>query len=149
MHARTLILLAALALAACSGGTEPVNVEANGDSNSAGEGASEAPGEATPGSAPVNDLRPDVAAARKDLAARLSVAEGEIEFVEHRNVTWSDGAMGCPEPGMMYTQALVPGIWIHFRLQGEDHVYHGSRSGDPFYCPADRAEPPPDGDPLA
>jgi hypothetical protein len=25
---------------------------------------------------------------------------------------WNDGSLGCPEPGMMYTQALVNGYWL-------------------------------------
>lgn len=144
MPVRTLALLALLCLAACSGGHEPMS----GDSDPAAGDAADDPEASVAGSASAGDLRPDVAAARKDLAGRLGVAEDEIEFVEHRNVTWSDGAIGCPEPGMMYTQALVPGIWIHFRVAGEDHVYHGTRGGEPFYCPADRADPPADSDPL-
>jgi hypothetical protein len=32
--------------------------------------------------------------------------------VQAEAVTWPDGALGCPEPGIVYTQALVPGYWV-------------------------------------
>jgi hypothetical protein len=130
MSNRFFALLAVALLAACTDVGPPMNGGRESDAGKAPE-------------------RPDVAAAREDLAQRLNIDPGGIEFVEHRFVTWSDGSMGCPEPGMFYTQAMVDGIWIHFRVAGKDHVYHGRRSGDPFYCPADRAGPPPDGDGLS
>lgn len=88
------------------------------------------------------DLDRIIAAARSDLAGRLAVEVGRIETVEARWVTWSNGAMGCPEPDMMYTQALVPGYRILLRIDGTVYAYHGARGGQPFYCPADRAGTP-------
>lgn len=90
-----------------------------------------------------------VRSARADLAARLDVPEQRVEVLDQRWVTWPDGAMGCPEPGMMYTQALVPGVWIRLSVDGDEHVYHGRRGAEPFHCPADRASPPPESDPLS
>lgn len=148
MHVRTLALVAVVFLTACSGSDGPMN----GDSDPTDGAPSDRPDasdDRTVGTPPTQELRPDVAAAMTDLAERMGIAESAIEFVEHRNVTWSDGSLGCPEPGMMYTQALVPGVWIHFRVDGEDHHYHGARGAEPFYCPAERADPPPDNDALA
>lgn len=90
------------------------------------------------------------AAARADLAERLDVAPERIELVEQRRVTWRDGSMGCPEPGMMYTQALVPGYWIRLSVDGTTYDYHGARGRTPFHCPGDRAQSPlpPDDEPL-
>jgi len=84
------------------------------------------------------------AAARDDLAARRSVAVEDIEVISARRVTWGDGSMGCPEPGMMYTQALVPGFYVHLQIQGEDAFYHAGRDGRPMYCSAKRSQPPVD-----
>lgn len=36
----------------------------------------------------------------------------ELELLRAEAVTWNDGALGCPEPGSSYTQALVEGYWV-------------------------------------
>ena len=60
-------------------------------------------------------------------------------------VTWSDGALGCPEPGRAYTQALVPGWQIRLRAGTEVLDYHASRGGALLLCPPGRAVLPPAG----
>lgn len=81
-------------------------------------------------------------AARRDLAERRSVLDEDIDLVNAQRVTWGDGSLGCPEPGMMYTQALVPGFFIHLRSGDDEFFYHAGRDGRPMYCPADRSKPP-------
>jgi hypothetical protein len=88
------------------------------------------------------DIEQATAAARDDLAERLSIDNDAIEVVDARRVTWGNGALGCPEPGMMYTQALVPGYYIHLRYNGKDAYYHAGRDGRPMHCPAERSQPP-------
>lgn len=88
------------------------------------------------------DLDTSVAAARSNLAERLDVDESEINVVDARRVTWPNGAMGCPEPDMMYTQALVEGFFILLEAEQERHAYHAGRDGRPFYCPAERSQRP-------
>lgn len=82
----------------------------------------------------------DVAVA--DLAERLDVDPADIEVVSVEEVTWPDGALGCPEPGMAYTQALVDGSRIVLSVDDTEYEYHSGRGGDPFYCPAERVTPP-------
>ncbi len=45
-----------------------------------------------------------------DLAARG--VEGEPVLVSSEAVTWPDSSLGCPSPGVMYTQALVDGLRV-------------------------------------
>lgn len=78
--------------------------------------------------------------ATADAAERAGVAADEVSFVSFEQVTWSDGSLGCPEPDMMYTQALVEGYRIVLEADGEQLVYHGALGEDPFYC-AEPAEP--------
>ncbi len=80
--------------------------------------------------------------AKEDLASRFGIDAGEIEVKTVRHVHWRSGATGCPSPGMSYTMAVVPGVLILLRADGEDYRYHGRRNGTPSYCPADRAEAP-------
>jgi hypothetical protein len=66
----------------------------------------------------------------------------DVRVVSRETVTWRDGSLGCPQPGRLYTQALVRG-W-RMRVAAGERVleYHGSTSGRWFFCPADRIESP-------
>jgi hypothetical protein len=83
-----------------------------------------------------------VEAARAELAERTGAAAESIRVADARHVTWRDGALGCPEEDMMYTQALVEGMYILLELDGEQHPYHAGRDGMPFACPVERSQPP-------
>ena len=83
--------------------------------------------------------------ALEDAATRTRAAVADIEVVTAEAVTWSDGAAGCPTPGQMYTQALVPGYRIVLRAFGELLNYHAGSSGGPKFCPAGQVTPPEPG----
>ena len=78
----------------------------------------------------------------EDLAQRLDVPPDTIKVSGARQVTWRSGALGCPEPGMNYTDALVPGSVIYLQVDNAIHAYHGKIGSEPFYCPRERAEQP-------
>jgi hypothetical protein len=67
---------------------------------------------------------PQLVAARRDLAGRIGVTEREIQFVSADSKTWSDASLGCPEPGMQYAQAEVPGWVLTFRQGERLFTYH-------------------------
>ncbi|MFK5647506.1 hypothetical protein ACI3ET_13385 [Ornithinimicrobium sp. LYQ121] len=78
--------------------------------------------------------RPEVQAAIADLAQRRSVEVEDVTVAGWAEVTWSDGSLGCPQPGMMYTQALVPGEQLVLGIDDELFSYHAA-TGKPFsYC---------------
>ena len=79
-------------------------------------------------------LAPQVEVARADLAKRLSLAPDQIHVVAAQAVTWPDGSLGCPKPGMMYTQSLVDGLLIRMEAGGKVYEYHGGGRGVPFFC---------------
>jgi len=81
-------------------------------------------------------------AALDDAATRTSVDREKITVVSAGPVTWPDGSAGCPEPGMMYTQALVPGYRVVLQAGDEVLNYHATRGGTPQFCPAERVMPP-------
>ncbi len=80
---------------------------------------------------------PIVAPAREDLARRLGVDPGELEVVSFEEVAWPDGSLGCPEPGMSYTQAVVEGSKVVLGHDGRVYVYHAGDDDQPFLCPSD------------
>lgn len=127
-----------LALAGCAGTA--------GDPT---EGASTmTPAEATPsgddpqlrvGEVPTELLEAIVAAA----ADQAGVDPSQVKVVTAEAVTWSDGSLGCPEEGMAYTQALVPGYRVVLEAGGDQLNYHSTESGDFRFC--EDPQPPIDG----
>ncbi|MEJ1112243.1 MULTISPECIES: hypothetical protein [unclassified Kribbella] len=89
--------------------------------------------EPTPVPTPVPTTGP-VEQAKADLAKRLSVDAAQVTVVSSSEVTWSDGSLGCPEPGMSYTQALVPGFRVVLEAAGKQYHYHSGGTRPPFLC---------------
>lgn len=144
---RTLIFLLALGtgLAACGGGeegttTQPGPVERSTTTVPA-PATTPADPEATtdPGELDA-PARETVEGAIADLAERLGVAPEEIRVVSFQEVTWNDGSLGCPQPGELYTQALVEGSRVVLEYDDETYDYHAGSDREPFLC-----ENPPNG----
>lgn len=81
--------------------------------------------------------------AKADLAARLGIDETQIEVVRREAVVWRDGSLGCPQPGEMYTQALVEGTYLELQADGTIYAYHSGEGRPPFLC--EDSEGPPEG----
>lgn len=69
-----------------------------------------------------------------DAASGAGVDPSDVDVVTAEAVTWSDGSLGCPEPGMMYTQALVPGYRVVLEIDGEQLHFHSGSSGEFSLC---------------
>ena len=85
-------------------------------------------------------LGPEVETAIADVMERTGAPQEQVSVTVTELVTWPDGAAGCPEPDMMYTQALVDGYRIVLEVDGEAYHYHGAGGSEPAYC-ADPQDP--------
>jgi len=84
--------------------------------------------------------------ATDDLTERLAISADQVEFIVYETVTWRDGSLGCPMPGMAYTQALQDGYRIQLQVGDQQYDYHGGR-GQPFLCEsANKTDPAPNSD---
>ncbi|HEY4501639.1 MAG TPA: hypothetical protein VJJ20_01055 [Candidatus Paceibacterota bacterium] len=83
-----------------------------------------------PGSS-VHDLpvEPAAAVARKDLAARLSVGEGNIVIMQITDATWNDGCLGLGGLAESCLAALVPGFRVEMLTQGKTYFYRTDQVG--------------------
>ena len=88
------------------------------------------------------DLQQKVQAALVDAARVSGLPATQLQVLDAAAVTWPDGSLGCPQPGRMYTQALVPGWRVHIQAGGQVLAYHGSMRGGMLLCPAGRGQPP-------
>jgi hypothetical protein len=85
------------------------------------------------------DAQRAVDAASADAARRLAM---KPRVVSVERVTWRDGSLGCPQPGMAYTQALIPGWRIELAVGSTSVIYHASEQGRVVHCPPGRAKAP-------
>ncbi len=72
--------------------------------------------------------------AKEDLARRLSIEVEQIELLEASAVVWPDSGMGCPQPGMVYTQVQRDGALIRLRVGKRIYNYHSGGNRLPFLC---------------
>jgi hypothetical protein len=154
---RTTILLAAamLLVAACTGAT-PGQPTLPPDGPPTDDAAPTQPPTAPPAVEPSPDLPTppifagDVPASIMEelfdeTAALAQVALSEVRLERAEAVTWSDGSLGCPEPDMMYTQALVDGYWVVLEAAGQTYDWRMSETGLPRLCPEGEGQPPFEG----
>ena len=64
-----------------------------------------------------------IAAAKADLAKRLSLDTSLVEVIAGEACTWRDASLGIPEPGKSYAQILVDGYRVLLRAAGGTFEY--------------------------
>ncbi len=87
-------------------------------------------------STPVVGEVPDelMAAVLDDLVGKQKVERDAIEIIRAESVVWNDGSLGCPQPGMVYTQATVPGYWIVLKVKDVQYDYRANDRGYFLSC---------------
>ena len=51
-----------------------------------------------------------------------------------REMVWPNGALGCPQPGMVYTQATIRGYWIVLEHEGRRYDYRTGKARYLMLC---------------
>lgn len=94
---------------------------------------------------PAGDVPPDLfAQIAAEAAALAGVSVSELTVDRAESATWSDGSLGCPEPGQGYTQALVEGYWVVFRANGQEFDFRVGSDEQFRLCPPGQGRPPVD-----
>ena len=73
---------------------------------------------------PTSVIEPVVA----DVAKLAGVPADQVTVISAEAVTFPDGSLGCPQPGMAYTQALVDGYKIVAEAGGKTYDFRGTGS---------------------
>jgi hypothetical protein len=73
------------------------------------------------------------AALLSDLAARGVTTDG-LAVVSARAMTWPSGALGCPKPGMAYTQMVTDGYQVVVKAGGKTYDYRYGMTATPRLC---------------
>jgi hypothetical protein len=85
---------------------------------STSDGGSEGPG-SSPMSLPARILDPVIA----DAAKRAGVEPSAVSVIRAEPRTWGDSSLGCPRPGMYYTQVQVDGYQVIVSAGGTEYDY--------------------------
>jgi hypothetical protein len=65
--------------------------------------------------------------AKKDLAQRLNISEGEIEVADITETDFPDMSLGAPEKDEMSAQMISTGWKIGLRSNGDDYEYRADK----------------------
>jgi len=63
-----------------------------------------------------------------EVARLAGVPAEDVAVISAEEMTFSDGSLGCPVPGMSYTQALVDGYKIVAEAGGKTYDFRGTGS---------------------
>ena len=75
------------------------------------------------------DLTPAEQAAISRLSSLLNLPPEEISVISTEAVEWPDGCLGVQRPGVMCTQAIVPGYRIILQAGDEQYEFRTNESG--------------------
>jgi hypothetical protein len=64
-----------------------------------------------------------------DAAKRTGMAANQMQVTSVQAQTWSDGSLGCPEPGMNYIQIMIDGFQIFVQAGERTLDYRTSDRG--------------------
>jgi hypothetical protein len=87
-----------------------------------------------PGSNSGADPQPAVDAAVSDAAAHLGVSEIALHVDQVEARQWPDSSLGCPKPGLMYSQIVTPGFVVFLSGAGKRLEYHTDARGTVVLC---------------
>lgn len=124
---------ALVTMIACASLSAACSSNLGGDAGPASAAAAEATGEVP---------QQILALFRDDLARRALVKPETITVVSSTEQQWPDGSLGCPKPGEMYTQMIVPGYRVVLQAGGEKYAYHSDQRGKFVVCANGLALPP-------
>ncbi len=65
----------------------------------------------------------------KDASKRTGQPASKLKITTSQARTWNDGCLGLAEPGVLCTQALVPGWQVQVTDNSKALVYHTNKSG--------------------
>lgn len=69
-----------------------------------------------------------------DVVRRTGVEPASVVVIKAEPTVWPSGALGCPEPGKMYTEALEPGYWLIVEAGGQRLDYRVTERGSMKLC---------------
>jgi hypothetical protein len=96
------------------------------------------PASPVPGQLPRSSSNPDAQAASDaalaDAAAHLGVSRADLTLEQIDAREWGDSSLGCPRPGLLYSQVVTPGFLIVVTSGTKVLEYHADARGRVVLC---------------
>jgi hypothetical protein len=95
---------------------------------------------AKPSTSPVPSASPNpeaqsvVDAAVREAASYAAVAATDVKVQQIEAREWPDSSLGCPRPGLMYSQVVTPGYLIVVEAGSRVLEYHSDARGRVVLC---------------
>ncbi len=80
-----------------------------------------------------------------DALNRSGRTRTDVQILHAQSTVWNDGSLGCPKPGVMYTQALVEGYRIVLKVADHHYDYRATQHGQFVLCDQPLVKPPSNG----
>ena len=80
------------------------------------------------------DAQASVDAALADAAVHLGVPRANLQVERVEAHEWGDSSLGCPRPGLMYSQIVTPGYLVVINGAGKQLEYHSDARGRVVLC---------------
>ena len=74
--------------------------------------------------------------AKTSLAAKINTSVDRITLSEVNAVQWTDSSLGCPRPGVTYTEVITPGYQIQLEAEGKVFIFHTDNRDRVILCDA-------------
>jgi hypothetical protein len=75
------------------------------------------------------DQQAAVNASLADASSHLGITRSSLQVSQVAAREWPDSALGCPRPGLMYSQIVTPGFLIVIAGGGKELEYHTDANG--------------------
>lgn len=93
------------------------------------------PGESAPSSPTIGNVPSEIIEAVKvEIASDAGLSPRDVQIVSAEAVTFPDGGLGCPEPGVNYIQVQVDGFTVIGTAGGATFDYRGTSPTDLRRC---------------
>ena len=126
-------ILLTVSLAACTADTPAEPGDPGTEESPTGLPIATAPTEVPSTTDTVDPPKTHMEAIRADLDGR-GVSGSDATLVEAHRKTWDTGALGCPAPGVNYTEALVDGWQVVVKVGDKTYDYRFGSSSSPKLC---------------
>lgn len=126
-------ILLTVSLAACTADTPAEPGDPGTEESPTGLPIATAPTEVPSTTDTVDPPETHMEAIRADLDGR-GVSGSDATLVEAHRKTWDTGALGCPAPGVNYTEALVDGWQVVVKVGDKTYDYRFGSNSSPTLC---------------
>jgi hypothetical protein len=87
-----------------------------------------------PASSPTPDAQAVIAAVQQAAADQVGISPAEVHVEQVEAHQWGDSSLGCPRPGLLYSQVVTDGFLIVVTAADKTLEYHSDARGRVVLC---------------